>query len=241
MRHLKKFNESEQKISIFNPEWVKLVPNKLKVITNNGEFELTRNNEITDGENHPVDVSNLLNCLQITYFQNTLENEEGDATFDGEPDTMEFDITLVKDNDGSQANPDSLRLNVDLTYGDHIQYSFTIDKPNKVSVHHYTGKDSLYDKDTYWGFKYDSLQELVNFFNRFGYSTTIEDFKFMDEDPDSYDYQHPNQKHIDDMKTTGNKLEPMIMDDEMKNKVDSLKGGDKIKRYNEFTASKKIQ
>ena len=60
-----------------------------------------------------------------------------------------------------------------------MQYQFTIDKPNQVNVRHYTGKNSLYDKSTYWGFTYESLQELVNFFNRFGFQTTIDDFKFM--------------------------------------------------------------
>lgn len=73
MKYINKFNEN--KVSIFDPEWVKLVPSKLNIVTNNGEFELKRNNDIIDGENHPVDVSNLLNCLQITYFQNTLKRQ----------------------------------------------------------------------------------------------------------------------------------------------------------------------
>lgn len=233
MKHLKRFNESQEKVSIFNPEWTKLIPNKLSIVTDNGEFELEREDEITDGENHPVNVTNLMNCLQIAYYQNTVEKQGGDVTKDGEPDFLEIDITLVKDNDGTDFNPDSLRLNVDISYGDNMQYSFTIDKPNKVSVYHYTGKDSIYDPETFWGFTDKSLKELVDFFNRFGYETTVDDFKFIDDDPDSFNYEHPIEK--------GDKIEPMIMDDDMKSKVDNLRGGDKIKKYNEFNKNEMIK
>lgn len=233
MKYLKKYFESQEKVSIFNPEWTKFIPNKLSIVTDNGNFELERKNEITKGENHPVNVTNLMNCLQIAYYQNTVEKQEGDVTKDGEPDFLEIDITLVKDNDGTDFNPESLRLNVDITYGDHMQYSFTIDKPNKVSVYHYTGKDSIYDPETFWGFTGKSLKELVDFFNRFGYETTVDDFKFIDEDPDSFNYEHPVEK--------GDKIEPMIMDDDMKSKVDSLRGGDKIKKYNEFNKNEMIK
>lgn len=223
MKFLKYFNEN-QKVSIFDPNWVKLIPIKLTIITENGEFTLERNNEITDGEEHPVNVSNLMNCLQISYSQNTVKHEEGDVTFDGEPDYLGIDITLVKDNKGDSANPDSLRLNIDLTYGDQMQYSFTIDKPNKVNVHHYTGKHSLYDPETYWGFTDESLEELVTFFNRFGFQTTPDDYKFMDKDPDSFEYEKsmPKGQTLNDM--TGN-LKPDVVD---------LRGGDKILRYKDF-------
>lgn len=165
-----------------------------------------------------------MNCLQISYSQNTVEGEEGDVTFDGEPDYLGIDITLVKDNKGNSANPDSLRLNIDLSYEDHMQYSFTIDKPNKVNVHHYTGKHSLYDPETYWGFSDESLAELVTFFNRFGFQTTPDDYKFMDKDPDSFKYEKsmPKGETLNDM--TGN-LKPDVVD---------LRGGDKILRYKDF-------
>jgi len=56
----------------------------------------------------------------------------------------------------------------------------------------------------------------------------------MDSDLDSYDYERPNDKILKDTKTIGNKLEPMLMDDEMKSEIDDMKGGDKIIRYNKF-------
>jgi hypothetical protein len=48
----------------------------------------------------------------------------------------------------------------------------------------------------------------------------------MDSDLDSYDYKSPIE--------TGNRLEPMIMDDEEKDEVDTLKGGDKVVKYEKF-------
>ena len=37
MKYLKKINESD-KISIFNSDWVKMLPKDLTIVTNNGEF-----------------------------------------------------------------------------------------------------------------------------------------------------------------------------------------------------------
>lgn len=177
-----------ENVSIFDPKWINLAPKQLTIVTNNGEFTLKRGNK-HDNINYPVDVSNIMNLISITYFQNTAK-ESGDVLADGEPDQLEIDISLVKDNSGEYANSDNLRLNVDITYGDNMQYEFTIDKPNKVKVYHYTGKNSLYDPETFWGFEDKSLQELIDFFNRFGFKTTPDDFKFIDSDPDSYSYKN---------------------------------------------------
>jgi len=227
MKHLRRFNEN---VSLFDPNWVKLLPKELSIITDNGEFTLNVNS--LDPDEHGYSgIYNLMTSFSFSYGQNTLEREEGDPTADGEPDSLQFDVAVVKENDGSQANPkESLRLNVDMTYGDSMMYAFTINYPNKVHVHHYNGKDSLHDADTHFGFTDESLQELVTFFNRFGFTTTPEDFKFIDSDPDSYDYTPRVEK--------GNRLEPMIMDDEEKVEVDSLKGGDKIIRYDQFKSNK---
>jgi len=233
MKYIKKFNEN--KISIFDSsEWVKLLPKKLTIINQNGEFTLDVKS-LEPGDDGYPGIYNLMNCVSVMYSQSTLDKKDDDPTADGEPDNLQFDITMVKDNDGTESNPsNSLRLNIDLTYGDSMMYEFTIDYPNKVNVHHYNGKDSLYDPETYFGFSDESLKELVTFFNRFGFETTTGDYKFIDSDIDSYDYKRPTEKYLKDPKTIGNRLIPMIMDDEMKSKVDNLKGGDKIKRYNDF-------
>lgn len=230
MRYLKKYNKN--KVSIFNSDWIKFLPTELTIKTENGEFTLKRKNELVDSLGHPVDISNIMNCIQISYYQSTIENGE-DVLDDGEPDYLCFDITLVKDNKGGHANPDSLRLNIDISYGDNMQYEFTIDKPNIVKVYHYTGKNSLYDSETFWGFTKDSLKTLVDFFNRFGFETTVDDFKFIDDVPDSFQYEKPSEK--------GDKIEPMMMKgDGMKDKVDSLKGGDRIKKYGDFNEDIKV-
>ena len=227
MKHLRKFNEN---VSLFDPNWVKLLPKELTIITQNGEFTLEVNSLDPDEYGYSG-VYNLMTSVSFSYSQNTLERSNDDPTADGEPDSLQFDIAIVKDNDGSQSNPkESLRLNVDMTYGDSMMYAFTINYPNKVHVHHYNGKDSLHDADTHFGFTDESLQELVTFFNRFGFTTTSEDFKFIDSDPDSYDYTPRVEK--------GNRLEPMIMDEEEKVEVDALKGGDKIIRYDKFKSNK---
>jgi hypothetical protein len=235
MKHLKRFNEN---VSLFDPNWVKFLPKKLTIITHNGEFTLEVNSLEPDDRGAPG-VYNLMTSVSVSYSQNTLEEKDGDPTADGEPDGLQFDISVVKDNDGYEANPkESLRLNVDLTYGDAMMYEFTIDYPNKVNVHHYNGKDSLYDPETHFGFSDKSLQELVTFFNRFGFETTPDDFKFMDSNPDSYDYKPQNDDILKDIKTTGNKIEPMLMDDAEKVEVDALKGGDKILKYSQFKSNK---
>lgn len=227
MKHLRRFNEN---VSLFDPNWVKLLPKELSIVTNNGDFTLEVNS--LDPDKHGFSgIYNLMTSVSFSYGQNTLERSNDDPTADGEPDSLQFDIAVVKENDGTQANPkESLRLNVDMTYGDSMMYAFTIDYPNEVSVHHYNGKDSLHDTETFFGFTDESLQELVTFFNRFGFTTTPEDFKFIDSDPDSYNYTPRIEK--------GNRLEPMIMDEEEKVEVDSLKGGDKIIRYDQFKSNK---
>jgi hypothetical protein len=235
MKHLRKFNEN---VSLFDPKWVELLPKKLTLITQNGEFELEVNSLDPDEYGYSG-TYNLMTSFSFSYSQNTVEKEDGDVTADAEPDGLQFDIAVVKDNDGTEANPsDSLRLNVDLTYGDAMMYEFTIDYPNKVNVHHYNGKDSLYDPETHFGFSDESLQELITLFNRFGFTTTPEDFKFIDSELDSYDYKAQNDEILKDIKTTGSKLEPMLMDDEEKVEVDALKGGDKILRYKQFKSNK---
>jgi GMP synthase-like glutamine amidotransferase len=187
MKYIKRFNESEvEKYSIFDSKgWEKFLPKKLNLVTSSGNWTLELP-PVDNNMGHPTNVANLMNCIQIGYYQNTPSKEDGNVNRDGEPDQLEFDITIVKDNNGSQANPDTLKLNVDITYGDSMAVEFSIEKPNKVNVFHYTGFGSKYDKDTFWGFEDDSLKELVDFFNSWGYQLTTKDFTFIDKYPDSY-------------------------------------------------------
>ena len=127
--------------------------------------------------------------ISIIYSQNTPNKEGGDVLADGEPDNLEFDIHILKDNDGTQANPDNLSLNVDITYGDAVVSSFKINSPNIVEPHDYTGSMSIVDPKTMFSFTSDSIKKLVEFFNRWDskFRITPDNFKFLDTNKDSFD------------------------------------------------------
>lgn len=173
MRHLRSFYEST---SIFDVEvWKKYLPSSLDIVTDNGKWSLKKS-----------DVVLLSDILQISYYHNTPEEYyDGGVNYDGEPDYLCFDIHIFKDNDGSNANSNNLKLNVNITYGDAMVSEFSI-KDNKVSVIHYTGKGSLYDPNTFFGFDDKSLNNLVSFFNRFGFTLKVNQFSFIDNENDSY-------------------------------------------------------
>jgi len=165
----------ESTISTFSQDIKKLLPENLNLITTNGQFELELKDVMLNGD-----------LIQIAYYQNTFE-KTGDALGDGEPDYLEIDIHTLKDNDGTKANPDTLRLNIDITYGDSMMFSFTIDKKDKVKVHHYDGINSKYDSETFFYFSDDTINDLVELFNRFDdYQLSSDDYKFLDSDPNSY-------------------------------------------------------
>ncbi len=174
MRYLRRFNEN---ISIFNVEdWKKYLPDSVDIITNSGKWSLKKS-----------DVNLVSDVLQVSYYHNT-PNEyiDGGVNYDGEPDYLEFDIHIFKNNNGHDANSNVLKFNVNITYGDAMVSEFSIESPNNVKVIHYTGKGSLYDPDTFFGFSDDSLNELVNFFNRFGFKLSTDQFKFIDKENDEY-------------------------------------------------------
>jgi hypothetical protein len=105
---------------------------------------------------------------------------------------------LVKKNNGDSRNPETLRLDVDISYGDAMVSEFSIESPNKVNVIHYTGKNSKYDPDTKFAFTDNSLKDIVEFFNRLGYSLDVSDFKFIDSDDNSFHHNEiPNQLYVD--------------------------------------------
>jgi GMP synthase-like glutamine amidotransferase len=164
-------------ISIFDKEdWRKYLPQKLKIVTENGHFELDQTDLTINGDK-----------IQIIWFQNTVDGPN-DVNKDGEPDTIQFDVNMVKTNDGTEANPDNLKLNIDITYGDSMVSQFTISMPGETAVAHYTGFGSKYDKETEFGFDDETIKELVNFFNRFGFQLDTKDFTFIDKYKDSYTF-----------------------------------------------------
>ena len=175
-RYIKMY-EDFGRISTFDQDIKSFLPEEVNIETTYGKHTLKKSDVMLNGD-----------LIQITYYQNTPEENDDDVTADGEPDYLCFDIHTIKKNDGSEANGDNLRLNIDMTYGDAMVSEFTIEAPNKVVPHHYTGANSLYDPKFKFGFDDESLQALVDFFNRFSdnYNLTKDDFKFLDKDPNSY-------------------------------------------------------
>jgi lysozyme family protein len=170
----------ESRILISDQEkWKKFLPKELKIITSNGDFILKHNYPNTVIDHH---------TLNVVYSHNTMEDNDGDALADGEPDNLEFDIYITKENDGTKSTTKKLKLNVDITYGDAMVSEFTISPPNKIKVGHYTSVHSKYDSETMFAFSDDSIKKLVDFFNRFSdeYKLTTKDFNFLDKDPNSY-------------------------------------------------------
>jgi hypothetical protein len=181
MRYLKTFEQATEKYSVFDTSlWQSLLPESLNVVTENGRWTLSRENR-SSSIGHAVDISNLMNSVQISYHQNTVDLAGGDVTADGEPDYLSIDINIVKENKGSSANPDTLKLDVDICYGDSMKYEFTISKPGLVEVHNYNGYNSLLDPSTSFGFVEESLLGLIRFFESWGFRLRREDFNFIDE------------------------------------------------------------
>jgi GMP synthase-like glutamine amidotransferase len=175
-KHIKMYEDFERRISIFDQDIKSLLPEEIHVETTYGKHTLNKNDIMINGD-----------LIQITYHHNTAV-KKNDVSADGEPDYLCFDIHTIKENDGSEANGKSLRLNIDITYGDAMVFSFTIEAPNKVEPHHYTGIGSMHEEETKFHFEDDTLEELITFFNRFSdkYNLTKDDFKFLDSDPNSY-------------------------------------------------------
>ena len=175
-KHIKKYNEGT---SIFNQEIKNFFPDKIYLSKTNGDWELDKKDIMLNGD-----------LIQMAYYQNTPE-ESGDVLSDGEPDYLEFDIHIDKNERG-------IKLLVDITYGDSMVCEFSIEAPNKINVIHYTGINSKYDPDTHFGFTDETINDLVKLFNSFnhGLKLTSDDFNFIDKDLDSYKHNINNSDHL---------------------------------------------
>jgi hypothetical protein len=178
MKYLKLYEDFDKRINTFDQDIKILLPEEIHIGSTYGKHTLKKKDIMLNGD-----------LIQIVYHHDTAA-AKNDVSADGEPDFLCIDIHTVKENDGTEANGDNLKLNVDITYGDAMVSSFTIDTdaPDKVDPHHYTGIGSMHDKETFFHFENDTLEELITFFNRFSdkYNLTKADFKFLDSDPNSY-------------------------------------------------------
>jgi len=167
MKHLKKFNES---INIYDIDWHNIVPKYLTIIKDDRTTKFKCGN-----------IMKHFDMVQVTY-----DTDQGEIW--GVPDTLEFDVYFVKP--GGKIDK-SLRLDIDITYGNLVTSEFSITTPSKVNVIQYTSYHSKFDpSNTVFAFDEDSLEKLIKFFNVFnGIKVSREQFNFLDADPNNY---YPN-------------------------------------------------
>jgi hypothetical protein len=175
MKHLKTYenfipNENKE-TPYWNPIWEKDLPSEIKVIKGQDTFT-----------QHPIyKKGNIMingDMVQITYT-----NEHYTMVTDKVvPETLEIDITFA-----NNLNEGQLDLDVDITYGDEMASEFKI-HGNKLHVIQYTSFKSKFDpSNTVFAFDDDSLNQFIDFFNRFdGVQLSREQFNFLDKDPNSY-------------------------------------------------------
>jgi hypothetical protein len=183
-------------ISIFQQDWFeKLLPDTIKIVSDPKLFTLNYDQSLTPTEKREYtfdknDCTIDNDLVQFNYWYDP-KLQPGDELKDGEPSCIEFDIHFVKNSDG-------IKLIVDITYGDNKVVEFTIETPNKINVIHYTNIGSKYDSETHWGFKDETINDLVKFFNAFNHGINIKasDLAFIDEHQDTYQHDIDNKKHL---------------------------------------------
>lgn len=224
---------SDGKISILQQDWFeKLLPDTLKVSCDPRLFKLNFDQSLTPVEKKDFifeknDCAINKSIIQFNYWM-VPDHNPGEELEDGEPSCIEFDICSVKTLEG-------IKLIVDITHGEDITFQFSIEPPNKINVGHYTGVGSLYDNKTHFGFKDESVKDLVSFFNAFdhGIKLTEKDLAFLDEHKDSYKHDVFNKKHNytddSDLLKFGNS---------MKDNEPSLKNVQSFSNFNPSTISK---
>ena len=200
IRHIKKYNEITNSTAIFSQDIKNFFPDKIYLSTTNGDWELDKKDIMLNGD-----------LIQMAYYHNP-SKKSGDVLIDGEPDFLEFDIHIDKNERG-------IKLLVDITYGDSMVCEFSIEAPNKINVIHYTGINSKYDPETHFGFNDETINDLVKLFNSFNqdFKLTSDDFKFIDKDPDSYKHDINNSDHLynddSDLISFGNSMKESISND----------------------------
>jgi hypothetical protein len=166
------FTNESNKISILHGDLRKQLPPKLSIITSNGQFELE-----------------LCDCwvqfpkVMFQYWQNT-PDKTNDVLSDGEPDYLGFDLNFMK-------RDKLFEINIENTYGDAMMFEYKIMSPNTVEVGHYNGYKSKHDPNYVFGYTEESINDLIQFFNKFtfGLELTRDKFNFLDIDPKSYKFE----------------------------------------------------
>jgi GMP synthase-like glutamine amidotransferase len=165
-------------VSILDSDIEKYLPKKMGIYTMGGGGESGGSYELElDTFTRETDI------LRVPYSHNTLQDVDGDITADGEPNILEFDLHFFR-------KENNLKIIVDVTYGDNMVSSFSIEHPNKINVSHFTGLGSQMDSETHFGLTDESIEEWLHFFNRFGFRLHKKDFTFIDKYPETYVHEN---------------------------------------------------
>lgn len=118
--------------------------------------------------------------LQIVYHHWT-PDKTGNALADGEPDFLGFDIHFLEEGE-------KMNLNVDITYGDAMMFSFKMMPPNDLKVGHYNGYNSKFDPKTKFYFQENSINDLMNVFKIINpqMSLSRDKLNFLDKEENSF-------------------------------------------------------
>ena len=147
-----------------------IFPKSMSIYSSTGNFTLTLG-----------DFTRESNVIKADYYHSTFQKTDK-ALRDGEPDFLIFDLHFINNEKG-------LKVMTDITYGDSMKYSFSVEAPNEVTTSHYNGIDSLLDSETQFGLEDESIEDLVELFNNFSdtFQLTKEDFTFLDKYLDTFD------------------------------------------------------
>jgi hypothetical protein len=166
----------------FNSDIKRHFPKKMCVCNDSGDWELNLG-----------DCEKTFPSIQAVYHHNTSE-QSGDVLSDGEPDYLGFDMHFLEEGN-------DVCLNVDITYGDAMMFSFKMSPGNTVNVGHYNGYGSKFDSQTKFHFTEESINNLINFFNLVNpmFKLTRDKFTFLDGDKNSFKME--KVRFISDFKT----------------------------------------
>jgi|LakMenEpi03Aug12_release.lakeMendotaPanAssembly.Ray.scaffolds.fasta_scaffold561406_1 hypothetical protein len=168
--------------SIFTKDLRSLFPEKMCICNDAGDWELSLG-----------DLEKTFPRIQAVYHHSTPE-KSGDVLSDGEPDYLGFDIHFLEE--GKRLN-----LNIDITYGDAMMFSFKTIPGNNVEVGHYNGYGSKFDSESKFHFKEGSIQDLINLFNSFNPMLGLSRDKFTFLDGDRNSFKMEKVRWVSDFKT----------------------------------------
>ena len=184
IRYFEHLEDSRNHKSIYEIDWHRIAPDFLVVIKGdttdmNGFIKIIDDEgkvKITD-QLCKYKIGNIMHDLvtQMTY--------DNDFDLPGLPDTLEMDVSIIKnESDGK------FHLDIEITFGDLIVAGFTIESPNKISVYQYTSYHSKNDpSNSVFALDEESLQKLMKFLNHFdGIQIERKDLNFLDNNPHNY-------------------------------------------------------